>query len=121
MYAGHVAAGLYEPCYLFVLAHGHHAIVEGLHGLHHTCRDIGGEHIFCVGTLHFKHHALFGHVILFLYGCSEDVPLGTHLFLLVGWYAEEYPTVAWDGVVHLARMPLCQAQAPLLLYGIKEP
>ena len=52
--------------------------------------------------------------------CCEGVPVGLHFFLLALGHGEDDPAVAWDGIVHLAGVPLRQAQRHLALLRVEE-
>ena len=97
--AGHVVRGFYEPSHSLVLAHGKHAVVDGLHGLHQTCAHILRQHGFSIGALQLELHGLLCDVVFFFHFADKYVPVGTHVLLFVLWYGKHDDTVARNGIV----------------------
>ena len=76
--------------------------------------------LLTLNTLNSPMHRRIRYMELIFYTYCKHIPISHYLFLTVIWHCEYNLSIAWNGVMHLARVPLWQTKIHLFLFQIKE-
>ena len=115
-----IARSLNHSAQSWVLADGKHAIGYALKGHDDTATNIGRHYLFGISTFHSKLHGGVGNVEFVGHFVGENVPIGTHILLHVVGNGYHNTSVAWYGVVQLARIKASQAHVVFFLFQVNK-